>query len=513
MVEVAGMIGKKDRDDEIFHYFRMHELIPDGHILKLIDRHVDFSFVRERARRLYSRTGRPSVDPEVMVRMLLVGYLFGINSERRLCEEVGMHVGYRWFCGLNMNSRVPDHSTFSKNRHGRFADSGIWEEFFDELVRRCVEAGLVRGSHVTADGTLVNADASLDSMKPVVVEMRPDEYLEKLVDEEKPAKPEKPGNKDDDADGCRGDEFRNKGKRLGNETHRSETDPDARIAKKGWHSDTKLRYQVGYVMDNSSRVILDAAVSGLCGRGAEMELASAALDRIKWKYKLNPLTIGADKGYAAGQFIAGMFEKGITPHVPVWDTRRERETGIYPLEKFTFDQENNRFICPEGKTLNHRGNNHRQIIYRASTKDCGDCPVKVQCTRDKSRSISFHIQHEYIEAAKKEMQTHGYRLSQRKRKQIEELFGEAKELMGLRRMKFRRLKFVIEQVYLTAAAQNIKRLVKHLTKRAPKSANAARIELKNPIFGFFDAFFSIVARNIRIFADAGAYLLPLQQLL
>ena len=138
------MIGKKDCDDEVFHYFHMHEMIPDGHILKLIDRHVDFSFVRERARRLYSRTGRPSVDPEVMVRMLLVGYLFGITIERRLCEEVGMHIGYRWFCGLNMKSRVPDHSTFSKNRHGRFKDSGIWEEIFDEVVRRCVEAGLRR---------------------------------------------------------------------------------------------------------------------------------------------------------------------------------------------------------------------------------------------------------------------------------------------------------------------------------------------------------------------------------
>ena len=471
------MIGKNEREDEVFCYFRLDSLIPDDHILRLIDRHVDFSFVRERARRLYSEKGRPSVDPEVMVRMLLVGYLFGISSERRLCEEVAMHVGYRWFCGLNMSSRVPDHSTFSKNRHGRFAGSGIWEEIFDETVRRCIGAGLVRGSHVTADGTLVNADASIKSMQPIVVEMKPGEYIAKLDEEEKPGGGGPRGGKED-PDGGREDEFKNKGERISNDTHRSASDPDSRLARKGANSDTKLRYQVSYVMDNSSRVILDASVSGQCGRGAEMELAAAGLERIKWKYKLHPRTLGADKGYAAGQFIADMYAAGITPHVPVWDTRSEHDTGIYSIEKFRFDKQNDCFICPQGKTLKHHGHNHKQIIYRASTKDCGPCPVKEQCTRDRSRSVSFHIHHKHIEAVKREMKTRGYRQSQRKRKKIEELFGEAKELMGLRRMKFRLTKFVIEQALLTAAAQNIKRLVKHLIRRAPKPAGAPQAAME-----------------------------------
>jgi transposase len=472
------MIGKKDEREEIFHYFRMRDLVPDDHILKLIDKHVDFSFIREKVKHLYSETGRPSVDPELMVRMLLVGYLFGIKSERRLCEEVGMHVGYRWFVGLNMGGKVPDHSTFSKNRHGRFEGSGIWEEIFDEIVRRCIDAGLVRGGHVTADGTLVNADAAMTGMQPIVVEMKPGEYLAKL-DEENREK------KNDNTDGGRDDEYRNKGKELSNETHRSPVDPDARIARKGKNSDTKLRYQVGYMMDNVSRVILDASVSGLCGRGVEMELALAGLEKIKWKFKLRPGTIGADKGYAAGQFIRDAYEAGITPHVPVWDTRREHDTGIYPIERFTFDEANNRFLCPEGKALNYHGKNHKQIIWRASTKDCGSCTAKAQCTKDRSRSVSFHTHHEYIAAARKEMKTRGYKLSQRKRKKIEELFGEAKELMGFRRMKLRRLKFVIEQVLLTAAAQNIKRLVKHLEKHAPKPAQQAKLLTENPKNSFF----------------------------
>lgn len=461
------MVGTQREEEPTFYYFRMHELIPEGHILRLIDKHVDFSFVREKVAHLYSDKGRPSVDPEVMVRMLLVGYLYGIRSERRLCEEVRMHIGYRWFCRLNMETRVPDHSTFSKNRHGRFEGSGLWEEIFDEVVRRCIDAGLVSGEHVTADGTLVNADASLNAMQPVVVEIKPGEYLAALGGE-------KAEKKKDDTDGGRDDEFKNKGGKMSNKTHRSATDPDARIARKGANSDTKLRYQIGYVMDNASRVILDATVIGKCGRGAEMELALSGLEKIKWKYKLSPRTLGADKGYATGQFIRDAYEAGVIPHVPVWDTRREHDAGIYPIEKFTFDAANNRFTCPAGKELDYYGKNHKQIIWRASTKDCGPCPMKTLCTKDRARSVSIHTHHEYIDKARSEMKTKGYRLSQRKRKTIEELFGEAKEQMGLRRMKHRQLKFVTEQVFFTAAAQNIKRLVKHLEKHAPKPAAAAR---------------------------------------
>jgi len=461
-------MGKKNRDEEVFHYFRMHELVPDDHILKQIDRHVDFSFVRRRVAHLYSDVGRSSVDPEVMVRMLLVGYLFGVTSERRLCEEVSMHVGYRWFAGLNMRDPVPNHSTFSKNRHGRFAEGVLWGDIFDEVVRRCIEAGLVKGKHLTADGTLVEADASLDSMQPVVVQMTPGEYLKKL-DEENPA-----GGDKDDPDGGRSDEFRRKGEKISNTTHRSTTDPDARIARKKQFSETKLRYQVGYIMDNTSRVILDVFASGECGRGAEMSGALAGLARVKWKYKMKPETLGADKGYAAGQFIAVAYEAGVTPHVPVWDTRREHDAGIYPIERFEWDAVNNRFICPRGKTLKPHGRNHKQVIWRASAKDCGICAVKTECTRDKARSVSLHVQQEHIDRARAEMKTKEYKRSQRCRKKVEELFGEAKEQMGLRRMKFRTLKFVKEQALLTAAAQNIKRLVKYLSRLAPKPADAVR---------------------------------------
>lgn len=177
------MLGLKRKSDTCYHYFFMDELIPDDHILKLIDKHVDFSFIRKKTKHLYSNTGRPSIDPEILVRMLLIGYLNGITSERKLCEEIRLNVAYRWFLYLGMADKIPDHSTISKNRHGRFRESGVFQDVFDEIVRQCKEMGLVNGEQVTVDGSLVHADASKKSMEPVVVNISPEEYI-KQIDKE-----------------------------------------------------------------------------------------------------------------------------------------------------------------------------------------------------------------------------------------------------------------------------------------------------------------------------------------
>ena len=154
------MMGQQPRTDSLFYYFRLEDQIPDDHLLKRLDRFIDFGFVRERLRDTYSAMGRPSIDPEVLLRLLLVGYLYGITSERRLMEEVRMHLAYRWFSRLGFEREIPDHSTFSKNRHGRFRGAGVFLEIFEEIVRRCLEAGLVEGKRLTVDGTMVTANAS-----------------------------------------------------------------------------------------------------------------------------------------------------------------------------------------------------------------------------------------------------------------------------------------------------------------------------------------------------------------
>jgi transposase len=160
------MMGEQPRTESLFYYFRLEEQIPANHLLKLIDCYVDFSFVRERLKGFYSETGRPSIDREVLLRLLVVGYLYGITSERRLMEEVRMHLAYRWFTRLSFDQEIPDHSTFSKNRHGRFRQSGVFRKVFEEIVQCCLEAGLVEGRNLAVDGTLVIANASQQSRVP-----------------------------------------------------------------------------------------------------------------------------------------------------------------------------------------------------------------------------------------------------------------------------------------------------------------------------------------------------------
>src|ERR1700730_703267 len=151
------MMGKQPRTEPLFYYFRLEDQIPEDHLLKRLDRFIDFGFVRERLRNTYSAIGRPSIDPEVLLRLLLVGYLYGITSERRLLEEVRMHLAYRWFTRLDFGQDIPDHSTFSKNRHGRFRESDAVREVFEEIVRRCIAVGLVEGHNLAVDGTMVEA--------------------------------------------------------------------------------------------------------------------------------------------------------------------------------------------------------------------------------------------------------------------------------------------------------------------------------------------------------------------
>ena len=155
------MLGERQVEQSaLFYDFSLDAHVPADHILRSIDRFVDLSEVRRELAPFYSSTGRPSVDPELMIRMLIVGYCFGIRSERRLCEEVHLNLAYRWFCRLGLEGDVPDHSTFSKNRHGRFRESDLLRRVFETVVRRCMEEGLVGGDGFAVDGSLIKADAN-----------------------------------------------------------------------------------------------------------------------------------------------------------------------------------------------------------------------------------------------------------------------------------------------------------------------------------------------------------------
>jgi transposase len=160
------MMGQHDRSEALFYYFRLEDQVPETHLLRLIEKHISFAFVREKLKASYSETGRPSIDPELLLRILLIGYLYGISSERKLVEELRMHLAWRWFTGLGFDQEIPHHSTFSKNRHGRFQESKVFEQLFEEIVRQCVEVGLVQGKHLSVDGSFVEANAAKESRIP-----------------------------------------------------------------------------------------------------------------------------------------------------------------------------------------------------------------------------------------------------------------------------------------------------------------------------------------------------------
>src|SRR6202051_2308461 len=160
------MTGQHPRSEALFYYFRLEDQVPEHHLLRLIDKHISFDFVREQLRDSYSDTGRPSIDPDLLLRILLIGYLYGMTSERKLVEELRMHLAWRWFTGLGFDQEIPHHSTFSKNRHGRFQESKLFEELFEPIVRQCVEVGLVQGKHLSVDGSFVEANASKESRIP-----------------------------------------------------------------------------------------------------------------------------------------------------------------------------------------------------------------------------------------------------------------------------------------------------------------------------------------------------------
>jgi hypothetical protein len=228
-----------------------------------------------------------------------------------------MHIGYRWFVGLSLEDKVPDHSTFSKNRHERFLESGLFQEMFDEVVRQCIQRGFVTGKHLTVDSTYVRADASFKSLEPIVVEMRPKEYIERL-EEENPV--EENGWEP-------GEDYPHRGQKLSNSTQRSKTDPDARISRKSLDSGTGLYHAATYVMENRSRIIVGVGL-GRPDKKTDCEEALREIRGIKWVHQMRSESLGADKGYGAGEFIHHLMERRGLIHIfLLWTIVAEMREG------------------------------------------------------------------------------------------------------------------------------------------------------------------------------------------
>jgi transposase len=339
------MMGHHCRAESLFYYFRLEDQVPENHLLRLIDRHVNFEFIRAKLKDCYSDAGRPSIDPELLLRMLLIGYLYGVTSERKLVEELGMHLAWRWFTGLGFDQEIPHHSTFSKNRHGRFQESNLFQELFEEIVARCVEAGLVKGEHMSVDGSFIQANADHHSRVPreqlaevAKVNHTVREYLVELK-RENPVEPPVP-----------------------QQEKVSTTDPDSTYATKG--GPARLGYYDNYLVDNASCVIV-----GVQATPARLSQESAAardmIERYRERYGYLPQTLAADTTYGNGELLQWLDERGIAPYIRVKENPNG-PTDLYGIDKFTYVPEENCYICPEGKPLKYVGINpqpHSPLLF------------------------------------------------------------------------------------------------------------------------------------------------------
>jgi transposase len=454
------MMGHQPRRECLFYYFRLEDEIPADHLLRLIDRYVDFSFVRDRVQGAYSATGRPSIDPEVLVRLLLVGYLYGITSERRLMEDVRMHLAYRWFTRLDFDQPVPDHSTLSKNRHGRFRESGVFREVFEEIVRRCLAAGLIDGRHLIVDGTLVAADASARSRisrppvsDPVHVSQTVEDYLTDL-ERDNPVEPSA-GPVSAPAPAM--------------PTIRSTTDPDAAWAVK--RGPATFAYFDHYLVDSESRVIV--GVEATPARFRQETLAARRMLDHVGHLGLHPESLSADKAYGSGEFLAWLLARGIHPYIAVIDRRHQRR-GRFSRDDFRYEPTQDIYACPEGKPLRYRGERcgTQGVIYSSLPSQCRPCPQKARCTSGRYRKLFVHRHEAAREVVRALSHTAAYARARRTRYRIEALFAELKQRMRLRRVRLRGVWNVAEQFHLAATAQNLKRLVRVLARQAPHPAGS-----------------------------------------
>jgi transposase len=446
------MMGRQVEQAALFYEFSLERHVPADHLLRSIDRFVDLGRVRSELAAFYSQLGRPSIDPELMIRMLLVGYCFGIRSERRLCEEVHLNLAYRWFCRLGLDGEVPDHSTFSKNRHGRFRQSDLLRRVFEAVLRRCIDEGLVGGENFAVDASLIKADANRQNgiegekgLPPQTTARAVREYLAVL----------------DDAAFGAATEVTPK--------FISPADPAARWT--GAHGGQAFfAYATNYLIDTDHAIIVDVEATTAI-RQAEVLAARRMIERTAKNLALQPRRLLGDSAYGSAEMLGWLVsERRIEPHVTVLD-KSVRKDGTFSREDFHYDPEHDVYLCPGGKTLTTTGtrvNDHATMLYIASTADCRICTLKSQCCPATStRRVPRSIHEGARDMARAIAKSWEGRVSRRLRKKVEMLFAHLKRILRLDRLRLRGPTGARDEFLLAATAQNLRKLAKLIPTPAP----------------------------------------------
>ena len=410
-----------------------------GHPVREVAAVLDLSWVHSELAPYYPRLGRPSIDPVLMIRMLIIGYVFAIRSERALCRDVGVNLAYRWFCGLSIEDKIPDHSAFSRARNERFRDSGIFRSVFERVVGACIGAGLVGGEGFAVDASLIVADANKQRSTPgprwnkeldaEAVSRATKEYLATL---------------DDAAFGAASDVV---------PKFVSPSDPAAQ-----WTGAQR------------GPVIMDVEASRAI-RQAEVSAAKTMIERTEQRFAIKPERLAGDTAYGSGANLDWLVnEAKIAPHIPVVDKSR-REDGTFSREDFTFDKERNVYICPAGKVLTTTGKvatDGETLYYRARTRDCRSCLLKAQCCpKAPWRRIPRSIYEEARDVARALAKTEAFERSRHDRKRVEMLFAHLKRIFRLGRLRLRGPCGALFEFTLAAIAQNLRRLAKLVVRPPP----------------------------------------------
>jgi transposase len=440
------MMGHRQVEQaSLFYEFSLETHVPPDHLLRSIDRFVELDQVRRELAGFYSHIGRPSIDPELMIRMLIVGYCFGIRSERRLCEEVHLNLAYRWFCRLGLDGQVPDHSTFSKNRHGRFRESDLFRRVFETVLRRCIRERLVGGEGFAVDASLIKADANRQKgvegdrgLPPDASGRAVDEYLAVL----------------DDAAFGSATEVTPK--------FVSPADPAARWT--GAHGGQAFfAYSTNYLIDVEHAVIIDVEATTAI-RQAEVLAARRMIERSMDRFGLYPARLMGDGAYGSAEMLGWLvYEHGIEPHVTVFD-KSARKDGTFSRDDFTYDHQHDVYYCPGGTALRTTGtlvNDGTTLLYTALQRECAGCALKSRCCPNTpARKVQRSIHEGARDMARQIARSWEGSTSRRLRKKIEMLFAHLKRVLKLDRLRLRGPTGAHDEFLLAATAQNLRKLAK-----------------------------------------------------
>ena len=452
---------------QFFYSFDLDKVVPPDHLVRQIDTVLDLSWVYKELAPYYSHTGRPSIDPVLMIRMLIVGYVFAIRSERQLCSEVQLNLAYRWFCKLGIEDDIPDHSVFSRARHERFRESDALRKVFEGVVAKCIAAGLVGGEGFSIDASLIRADAAKKKRMPgdqPITWPKPEE-ASRAVREYLTALDNARNEENDGDDGG----LSGGGNRSKPPKEVSLTDPQAAwVARK--NTDPFFAYDANYLIDNKAGIIVDAEGTR-ANRIAEIAIAETMIERVKERFNLRPRRLAGDTVYGAARLLKWLVERNISPHIPVWD-KSARSDGTFSRADFVFDRERNVYICPGGKLLRTTGTviDGGTLRYRAAKHDCDVCTFKMQCSPNTPmRQIPRDLHEDARDVARALAKTEAFERSRRERKKVEMCFAHMKRIFRLDQLRLRGLNGAKDEVLLTAIAQNLRRLVKFLSRPPPSA--------------------------------------------